>query len=164
MPLSEILAATGADAIGSTFPSLWRERIEDVSFLGRDRLQPGVRHALATWHAQGHSIVVATMRQRADLAMEQLTSLGIGRFCLGLAVSDYRRGAIGKVEAVRSVTPGLQVKNTVWIGDTEVDIEAARYFGCPAWVVTCGIRDRSHLEAARPDVIAAGLAGLRLAG
>jgi phosphoglycolate phosphatase-like HAD superfamily hydrolase len=51
-----------------------------------------------------------------------------------------------------------EVRRAVWIGDTEVDLCAARFLGCPAWMVTCGIRSAEFLQALRPDRLAASLA------
>ena len=39
------------------------------------------------------------------------------------------------------------------VGDTEADIGAGRLVGLHTAGVLCGIRDREHLAAARPDAL-----------
>jgi phosphoglycolate phosphatase-like HAD superfamily hydrolase len=49
----------------------------------------------------------------------------------------------------------------VWIGDTEVDVIAARIVGSRSVAVSCGIRSRSLLTTLNPDLVVPRLSAIR---
>ncbi len=48
---------------------------------------------------------------------------------------------------------GLSPSETVWIGDSDVDIQSARNLGCTSVAVSWGFRSRESLVAAAPDYL-----------
>ena len=148
------LAATGAAEIYDEFLSEWLRRIERPALLSLDRVQPGALEALARWRGRGTRLVLATHRRNRKGLAEQLERTGLIGFFEYVVPSAPAGGGVGKAEAVRASLPELLGETTVWIGDTEVDIDAARELQCAAWVVTCGIRSGATLHGAKPDLVA----------
>jgi phosphoglycolate phosphatase-like HAD superfamily hydrolase len=52
---------------------------------------------------------------------------------------------------------GQCVDRVVWVGDTEVDVAAARELGVRVCALTCGLRTKEYLVNLSPDYIEAGL-------
>jgi phosphoglycolate phosphatase-like HAD superfamily hydrolase len=146
------LAASGAGAIYEVFYTKWMERIEAPEMLLLDRVQPGVRETLTSWRARGLKLVLATMRQSPERLDAQLHALGVRDLLDEVVACAVDRGMHSKVERVRSL--GLEPSTSVWIGDTELDIGAAREFGCPVCAVTCGLRTEDYLRSLGPDLVA----------
>ncbi len=77
-------------------------------------------------------------------------------------VSHHEEEAVGKARAARELISPLAPESCLWIGDTQVDVRAARSLGCPVAVVTCGLRSESYLKSLVPDFISPGLAQIDL--
>lgn len=158
---AQLLSASGAGGAEEVFARLWRDRIEDDDHLELDSLQEGIKQTLRDWRRASRRVVIATLRQHASRARHQVRRLGIAEYCDGVLVSSYGDGSAGKAAAVHDVLPHVD-QETLWIGDTEVDVNAARTLGCRAIAVACGIRDTTRLRAAKPDAIIGGVADLVL--
>jgi phosphoglycolate phosphatase len=148
----ELLAASGAEAIYEDFLRAWLEQIEQPEILALDRLHPGVIEKLQEWRdQQGLRLVLATMRRRPERLNEQLADLGLDALFDYVVVCGHRSGGVGKAQQVKYVVANLRSEHCLWVGDTELDIEAARALGCPVWVVTGGMRTESYLALLSPD-------------
>ena len=147
------LDASGAGAAYEPFLRAWLDRIERPEFLALDRVQAGAVDALRRWKSGGIGLGLATLRRSPDRLRDQLASTGLGRFLDALVVSGHEGGGAGKARQVREAVPGLDPGRTLWVGDTEVDVEAARALGCPVWALTCGLRTGSYLESLAPDFL-----------
>ena len=151
------LAATNAEAIYEEFLRDWVELIEQPEFLSWDRIQPGVGEKLQQWRSQGVALVLATMRHSPEHLMQQLADLGIDKYLDEVVVCRHSAGGQGKTQQVKERLPKLVPARCLWIGDTEVDIEAARALGCPVWAVTCGLRTAAYLRTLSPDYLSSSL-------
>jgi phosphoglycolate phosphatase len=152
------LAASGAETLEPVFRSEWLARIESPRLLALDRVQPGASRKLEAWKRRGLRAVLATQRRERDALRDQLE-----RLCLtGAFDSVVVCETSDKAAAVRRACPELDASTCVWIGDTEVDIDAARALGCPAWVVTCGLRSEAFLAARGPSRVFEDLAAIDL--
>jgi phosphoglycolate phosphatase-like HAD superfamily hydrolase len=156
------LAASGAEAIYEDFLDAWLERIEHPDLLALDRLQPGATEKLREWRAEGIRLVLATMRRYPGRLDEQLTRLGLSDFFDHVVACEHRLGSSGKAQWVKNTVAGLHPEHCLWVGDTELDIEAARALGCPVWVVTEGERTESHLALLSPDFLSPNLGSIDL--
>jgi len=94
--------------------------------------------------------------------MLQLSERGVDAYLDYVLPCAHARGGAGKAEYVREAVPGLTASETIWIGDTEVDIEAARALGCRVCAVTCGLRTEAYLSSLSPDYIVQSLAEVKL--
>lgn len=70
-----------------------------------------------------------------------------------IIVCDYLRGGIGKALAVKDAVQDLSPKRSLWVGDTEVDVEAAKFLGCPIWLIYQGIRSKKYLASLQADFL-----------
>lgn len=156
------LAASGAESIQREFRESWLSLIEQWSFLKLDQLQPGATEALQQWRTEGKRLVLATLRQNKPGLLQQLAWFGLDALFDHVLVCNHSEGAKGKVAEVSLITPKVAPESSLWIGDTEVDAEAAKYLGCLVWLVTCGIREESYLRSLSPDFISSSLASTRL--
>lgn len=158
----EQLAVSGADKIYDSFLTEWMNLIEQPDILVLDKLQPGVHAKLLEWHDAGLQLILATMRRYPERLYIQLRQLGVDILFNHVVVCDYRLGGAGKAQNVKNAVPDLVPENTLWIGDTEADIEAARISGVHVVAITSGLRTEEYLSSLRPDFIYKDLAAVDL--
>jgi phosphoglycolate phosphatase len=158
---NRILERTGAGSHYEAFARRWLKYIELDRFLEIDSLQPDAVRSLERWSGSGYRLVLATMRQDAGALARQLSALDIARYFDEIVVCDRRAGAAGKAGSVAARigrAPGV----AYWIGDTEIDVLAARERGSVAWAVSCGLRDEAFLRTQNPDGLVACLSHVAL--
>ena len=151
------LAASGAEAIDEQFLPAWLDRIEAPELLALDRVQPGALDVLSRWKDRGIRLVLATLRRYPDRLRNQLAATGLDRLLDVVVVSRHAEGGAGKAREVWEAAPGLNPGRALWIGDTEVDVAAARALGCPVWLLTCGLRTEAYLASLAPEFLGADL-------
>jgi phosphoglycolate phosphatase-like HAD superfamily hydrolase len=147
------LAASGAKAMYEGFLRAWLDRIEAPELLALDRVQPGALEVLSRWKDRGILLVLATLRRHPDRLRDQLAATGLDRLLDVVVASRHDEGASGKARGVRQAVPGLDPGRALWIGDTEVDLAAARALGCPVWLLTCGLRTGPYLASLAPEFL-----------
>lgn len=136
--------------------ALWREHY-DAHCLDRTRLYPGVDAALA---GAGRVLAVHTNKPGA-LARKILAGLGVsGRFAAIVGGDDAPRkpdpaGALAIMAQV-----GASRADTVFVGDSRVDVATARAAGVALVAVTWGLAARDELAAAGATVFARDAAEL----
>ena len=148
----ELLAQSYAAQRYDEFARRWLELIESKQMLALDRLQPEVLSVLTRWSRSGKSMVLATMRNHRQGTLRQLDETGLLPCFDHVCVTGSQdRG--GKAAAVRefAYAAGCNLENAIWVGDTEVDIEAARQLGIPIYAVTNGLRSEEVLLRYSPD-------------
>lgn len=156
------LAATGADDLYDEFLVAWLARIERDHYLALDRLQPGALDKLDEWRAAGIRLLLVTMRHDRDALLRQLDALDLrARFAAVLSVGPTEPDD-AKASAVQPYLGADGPKRTLWIGDTEVDIRAARRVGATVCAVTCGLRTADYLASLAPDVVADDMRAISL--
>jgi len=149
--LHEQLKVSRADGIYDQFLQLWLERIEMREYLRLDRLQPEAVMKLRHWKGQDICVVLATMRSNSQNLYWQLRSFDILNPFNQVIVIDGHDGS-RKAEAVQRRVE-LSPSKTIWIGDTEADIDAARQIGVKIIAVTSGLRAASYLQSLDPDYL-----------
>lgn len=158
--LRQQLALSGAAAIEPAFRQAWTARIEGPDLLALDRLQPGIMVKLQGWHEEGRRLVLVTSRRYPDRLKNQLADLGLSAFWSHVVVSHPDRGGLGKAEAVRRAAADPTPATSLWIGDTEADVDAARALGCRVWAVACGLRSEAFLASLHPDFLTPDATGV----
>lgn len=143
----ELLELSNAGSIYDEYLSNWLSLIETKDLLALDKVQEGALGCLQAWKSLGVNLVLVTLRKNKDAVQEQLQLQGISTFLDTILVCDHVSGGLGKANAVREcqnvqVMPG----ESVWIGDTEVDWEAARSLGVDIILVENGLRNKAYLE------------------
>ena len=157
----ELLEASSAGEFYEEFLEQWIRRIEQPEMLALDRLQPDVLEILGNWKNQGATLVLATMRNNERNTLGQLESLGLASLLDEILITGSDDGGAGKSGGVARFLSNHPTDHAIWVGDTEVDIQAARALGITAYAVTCGLRNREQLEAQRPDFLVHDLRDVR---
>jgi phosphoglycolate phosphatase len=155
--LGQLLSASGAGMFTEDFRQSWLELIEQPEFLALDGLQPGAREKLLQWRVQRVRLILVTLRRHPERLHRQLTSLGLDVLLDQVVVCEHSRGGLGKGQQLKNEVADISPADCLWVGDTEVDIEAARSFGCPVWAVACGLRSESYLASLSPDFLSEDL-------
>jgi phosphoglycolate phosphatase len=155
--LRQLLATSGAEVIYEDFLRSWLEMIERPDLLKLDKVQSGAAEKLRQWRAQGVQLVLATLRRHPKRLYDQLAYLDLDSLLNHIVVCEHSEGGRGKAQRVREIIRDISPERCLWVGDTEVDIEGARAFGCPIWAVTCGVRSESYLRLLSPDFLSPDL-------
>ena len=116
----------------------------------RDRTcpYPGIVQTLLRLKEEG--IRQGVVSNKVDFAVQQLSRdffSGLLEVAVGDAQGRRRKPAPDSVWHAMALL-GLSPEETVYIGDSEVDVETARNAGIPALLVTWGFRTREQLLSA----------------
>ncbi len=138
------------DNVRTEFARQFAELIETPDMLALDSLQPNVFEALSNIRRFAGTLVLCTLRTYPQNVTPQLVRLNIFDRFDAVVVAQQPGDGATKADAVK---PLLSDDKVLWIGDTPVDIDAARLVVARAWAVSCGIRNESFLARANPDKI-----------
>lgn len=155
-----LLEQTGAGRLVAEFSEAWLEMIELPEMLSLDKLQPGVPEKLNHWRERGFRLIIATQRQDRTNLYRQLRDLSLDSYFDRVVLCET--GGTGRAKATTCLREASEFNPVAWIGDTGVDIEAARVCGCPCWAVTCGLRSHGYLARRGPDFLCDNLAAVDL--
>lgn len=138
---------SGARGDGSDLMRSWIDLVEQPGYLALDAVHPWVFDVLSSWVASGACLCLATLRSNVAGLHAELETLGLRRFFDRVVVSDSALGGEGKAAAAAGDRSGIDPQSAVWIGDTEVDADAAAKLGVKLYLVTCGIRTEDYLRS-----------------
>jgi phosphoglycolate phosphatase len=144
----------------------FRERVQHIvnqaALLHEDRLQPGVRWALALLQAQGARLVLVTLRSQAQatqfLREHELDHLFSRVWGMPDQTAAYNNQADHKTELLAQAIEDCK-RSQRWaglacmIGDTEADILAGQAANITTLALTCGIRSQAYLQRFAPNRI-----------
>jgi phosphoglycolate phosphatase-like HAD superfamily hydrolase len=142
-----LLAQSHAEETYDEFLSHWIQQIESPELLALDRLQPEVLTLLQKWRDSGVKLILATMRNRRENTLCQLERLQLEPLFNEIFITGSADTG-GKAAAVQSyLKQHAGVDNeAIWVGDTEVDIDASHKLQLPLYAVTCGLRTEEKLR------------------
>ena len=146
----EILALSHATAIYDVFLADWISMIEQKNCLALDQLQNGVVEVLEEWKHAKIKLLLATMRNNAANLHWQLGQLGIAHWFNQILVVGNVQLGTNKSTAIKPFLGNENLDQVMWVGDTEVDIRAARELGVRVCAVTCGLRTEEYLASLVP--------------
>jgi phosphoglycolate phosphatase len=149
----ELLSLSHADQFYDMFLAEWLRHIETPKYLAMDQLQVGVLGILEDWKRLGIQLLLATMRNNANLLYVQLENLGLARFLDQVIVVGSQNFGTNKATEIEPFIRDLDRDKVIWIGDTEVDILAARELGVRICALTCGLRTADQLMSFSPDML-----------
>ncbi len=115
-------------------------------------LCPGVVEGLDAVRAAGWSTACITNKARV-FAVGLLGAVGIADRFDKVIAADSGHGtkpAAGPLEAAARKL-GVAIGDCVMVGDSAIDVAAARAAGCPAWCVRSGYNRGARLEDSGPD-------------
>lgn len=156
------LAVSDATEIYNHFLSLWMENIEEKKYLELDCLQPMAHEMLSLWKSRNIRIILVTMRNRPDNLLWQLDRLDLSPLFEDIIAVGSHGSSEGKSEAVRNIVNAANSNKELWIGDTEIDLTAARSLGIPICLLSCGLRDGEYLNSLEPDFLMPDLTSIDL--
>jgi phosphoglycolate phosphatase len=161
-----------ARALGAATPAADVDRVHadflahyDAEPVARTRLYPGVREVLTELGDAGLPLAICTNKP------QHLTDHILARLDLAVFFSVVWGAVPGKplkpdADCLRTVCMeiGASPAETVMVGDSHTDVEAARAAGCPSILVSHGYEHRA-LASLEADALVAGLpeAGLQIA-
>ncbi|EFA72608.1 HAD family hydrolase [Cylindrospermopsis raciborskii] len=159
-PEKQIAFQSGLDAEqAQEFAKIRKETVHTEPYFDYDVMVPGALEALVKVKEAGIDLVVMTMRRVRELnyAFDKFNLDKFfpedRRYCLSndyVKTRDIEDKALLMAKAIKELPPATQV----WmVGDTEVDITAAKKHGVKMIGVESGIRDRTQLELYQPDFI-----------
>jgi phosphoglycolate phosphatase-like HAD superfamily hydrolase len=147
-----LLSMSDAIALYDDFLAEWLRLIETREYLALDRLQDGVIGILQGWKQDGRRLLLATMRHNRANLQWQLDTLGLSSY-LDAVLMIAGEGAAEKAAAVRPLLGAATAERAAWIGDTEIDIQAARSLDMRCCAVACGLRTEDYLASLSPDAL-----------
>jgi len=161
-PARQIFTASGATTAQDELQRDWIARVERPRYLALDCVHDGVTAIFSSWANAGLRLFLVTLRRNPHGLQEELKRLGLMRFFEHIAVCDPTLGAEGKAREAARIAPDLNFLRSAWIGDTEVDANAAAILGCAKlYLVTCGIRDEPYLRSLKAGEVVANLSAVR---
>lgn len=112
---------------------------------GKTALYPGIRDLLNRLEREGWQIAVIS--NKPDRAVKPLQKTFFPRVKLAVGEREgVRRKPWPDGVLAAMAELGSDPQKTVYVGDSEVDLETAQNAGIPCILVTWGFRDRSYLE------------------
>ena len=154
--LLERAVAPHAELAGRALAAWWRHY--DVHCLDRTRPFPGLPELLTR---SGRRLAVHTNKP-GRVARRMLADLGLlDRFAAVTGGDEAPRkpSPAGTLELMRRL--GARPEDTVFIGDSPIDVRTARHAGVTMVAVTWGFRSREELRAAGAVHLVDTVAGLR---
>ncbi|MDP9510727.1 HAD hydrolase-like protein [Pseudomonas protegens] len=143
----ELLALSRADSLYDEFLTRWLTLIESPGALELDIVQPGALECLRNWRQQGKRLILVTLRKDAAALQMQLQNKGLSAYLDKVLVCAHESGGAGKAQAVLDfLGERPDPLRSVWVGDTEVDAQAARSLGLDVYLVQNGLRSPAILE------------------
>lgn len=143
----ELLALSAADSLYDEFLRSWLSVIESPESLELDIVQPGALDCLLAWKERGKKLVLVTLRKDAAALQIQLQNKGLSTYLDEVLVCAHESGGAGKAQAVLDfLGERPDTLRSVWVGDTEVDAQAARSLGLDVYLVKNGLRSSAILE------------------
>jgi len=142
----EVLIQNGLKSSNRRFAqSTWLKHIETIEMLKLDRLFPGAKKWLKKQRGRVEFVLV-TLRSNAQTLETQLEWLGISSYFRKVLVIPHQTDATRAkaVAVMKNVEGGI----LAWVGDSEVDINAARQIGVKPIGVSAGIRTKKALAKA----------------
>ena len=121
--------------------------------LEHTRLYDGVRTMLEAFHAAGHTLSVLTNKPEkisTDILAALRLAMKFARIYGGDSLPHKKPNPVGIVTLMQET--GARAEQTIMIGDTSVDIQAAHNAGVGSCGVTWGFKPET-LQAPKPDFV-----------
>lgn len=158
----ELLRLSGAEEIYNDFISAWQVLIESPEALALDKLQEGAVDCLRGWKEQKKELILVTMRKDRRALEDQLRAFALYPLLDAVLVCDHAQDGAGKAAEVRKMYPDIRFEeNTLWIGDTEIDWEAAKSLGCNIVLTSNGLRSHEYLETLQGALVMPSIASVK---
>ena len=105
-------------------------------------------------------LILATLRNNEDNLNWQLSALKLLPLLDKIIAVGTKETSMDKAKAVVRHIELINRDNVLWVGDTEVDILAARALDVKVCAVGCGLRTLEYLATLKPDFLALDLCSI----
>jgi len=148
----EELLHTKNKALIDRYKYLWLANIEKQENFRKDKIfsySKGVMQKLA----KNNNLVLVTLRRKKKTLLKELFRFGLKKYFKEIFVvfDNNIEHHVSKYKAVKKSS--YFKKDAVFVGDTEVDIKAAKMLEIKIIGVTSGIRNKKTLKTFKPDAI-----------
>lgn len=137
-------------ALISRYKKLWLDNIEKKDALLKDRVFP-YAYKVLDYLAKKYRLSLVTLRKNHQGLKEELKKLKLAKYFNDIIVVRHKHGHIAKYKGIIRKYP--KFAKAIFIGDTEIDIKAAKLLGIPSVAVLSGIRGLSYLKKFKPEYI-----------
>ncbi len=151
-PLHDILGVEEHDILADKYIKKWFQRIEERDALRHDEIFPYVYGVLEHLKRR-YSLILVTLRRNRNNVLKEIDDLDIGKYFKKILVvkHDQKSPEILKYETI--VSSSNSRGRCIFVGDTEVDMKAAKLLGMTSVGVLSGIRDEIFMKRLNPDYI-----------
>ena len=159
-PLSQILNLSSDDLKISIYKKRWLEEIERNTSMAWDEVHPFALGVLQ-YLKKKYQLHLITLRRNKKNTLEQIEKFQLNRYFEERIYIIQQNGMsphILKHEVIQAT--GATQEGSIFIGDTEVDILAAKLSGILSVGVLSGIRNKKMMERIGPDFIVEDIRGL----
>jgi len=125
-----------------------KDHIEDVSYLQMDTVFPGVNHMLLELKKK-HKLFILTSRVLKDRTLEQLKNYGLRDFFIEVIITPGEDATKMKTDGLRetSLRYHLDLKQTIIVGDSEVEFGVSKALEIRCISVTSGLRGKHYFHS-----------------
>ena len=158
-PWKNIFKQAGLNLNEKIFLRKWFGNIEKRRYLKLDRLQQKVKKVLAALRKK-NSLYLISLRQSKSNLFWQLKYLGLDGY-FDKVIHCKNTKSYGWLNKAKLIKQNLSSpKEAIIIGDTEIDIRAAKLAKIKSVAVLCGIREKKLLVKEKPDYIVSDIRNL----
>lgn len=140
------------DISNEMFARVFRANYDRLKKNAHEKTFPGVIETLGNLRAEGHGLAIASSRRLASL-YDYLNGLAIKDWFVMIVGADSVKKGKPDPEPVLAIlqTTGWNAKDTMVVGDADVDILMGNGAGCLTCAVTYGNGSITSLQAAKPS-------------
>ncbi len=153
LPIEDVMSGIkGIEDIDSAI-MLFRENYEKI-YLDKTVLLKDVKETLSRLYNEGYTMAVST-NKRGESARNLMKKLGISEYLkYVIGIGDGLKGKPYPDTVVRIIKElNLEREQTVYVGDSTIDIETARNAGIDVISIATGPADFKELAQAGPDLV-----------
>lgn len=159
IPLCQILNLSDKNGILNKYKKKWLKWIEDTEALKLDKVFSYVKEVLFELKNR-YNLTLVTLRRNPQNALNEVKKLGLDKYFkdIHVVIPNNKYPHILKYKKI--ISSGNFDNNSILVGDTEVDILAARKLGIKSVAVLSGIRNKKTIFETKPDYIIHDIRGL----
>jgi len=134
------------------FKKLWMDRIETKDYLGLDVLQPKAKRVLFNL-SKKYPLFLLSLRQSKTNLYWQVDKIGISKYFKKIIYCKHKKEFPWSVKAELIRKYLSKDELALVVGDSEVDIKAAKLSKVRSIGITSGIRSPKLLAKEKPDIL-----------
>ena len=122
--------------------------IESQKYLLLDTVRPGIRNVLAKIENK-YRLILVTKRKKPQNCLNQLKKIHLIQFFSKILITKQEE----KYTLIQSLLKTDEIKNGIFIGDTEDDFQTGEKLHLKTLLVSYGARDREFIQKLNPHCV-----------